>query len=53
MDQKQHTEPAAHVVRVHRAQITDEERSRRLESIRRTAAALVSAAARVEAEKPK
>lgn len=48
MDQKQHTEPAAHVVRVHRAQISEEERARRLENIRRAAAALVLQAARRE-----
>lgn len=48
MDPKQHTEPAAHVVRVHRAQISEEERARRMENIRRAAAALVLAAAREE-----
>ena len=46
MDQKQHTEPAAHVVRVHRPQISEAERARRMENIRRAAAALVLAAAR-------
>lgn len=53
MDRKQHTEPAAHVVRIHRAQISEEERTRRLENIRRAAAELVLAAARAGVPGPK
>ena len=44
MDQKLHIKSGAHVVRVHRARISEAERQRRMESIRWAAAQLVVAA---------
>lgn len=47
MDQKQHTKPVTHVVRVHRPQLSEEERARRMEKIRLAAVNLVLAAERL------
>ena len=46
MDQKQHTKPVTHVVRVHRPQLSEAERADRMEKIRQAAVALVLAAER-------
>lgn len=49
MELKPHKQSAAHAVRVHQPQITEAERTKRLEAIRRAAAALVIASERIEA----
>ena len=48
MDQERNTNAAAHVVRVHRPELTEAERERRLENIRRAAAQLIVAVGRPE-----
>ena len=46
MNQKQHTKPVTHIVRVHRPQLSEEERAKRIEAVRKAAVNLVLAAER-------